>query len=698
MRLNSLLAPLPFNDTAPRRFRACHMIVFLFVLPPILSLALNALAWLSYGIDLPYADDWRTYRDGTAYSLDPRVLFTPANDTLFAVGKTLDAVAMRYLAGNSVAYQFLSMVVVLGSLLYLQWRLLVRVLEDRVLAAASFTFTVFMLQPDSYWGMQNLAYHQALPLVCVLTTLLVITNTSTNIYIFAGQLLVVGFVSGLTYISGAFAVLTLAVILFLFARSLSSENVQLERRSCDVGAAVLFVPGVSCTFAQLWVILSVQKGEISAKVPWAMPYEADFWAYMMGKFGRALLLPPNSPKTSLAVTAFVLLISVVITAVFALRLICGRLRTSQETRAAVVFISLHLIVFVYMALVAAGRAKLRPQTDQAFVDVFAFGFLRFHFFWATILWPWVVAALLLWTKSWASDRFALAAAFFLPVLSLPLAAYLGAYNHAADYREKMKFRVSNEVSCIQAAIQRGSPIICPGTGWDGDLSSVVQFARVHGASFTRYFADLRPVAMPLLPLADGPAMVEPIAAGEILPGTSITQRIYLNPEERRVLRSGGIVCLRLMLATYARKKLEGHARIILNVGDIVENFELPFSLVKDSKYHELCSMAHRLEGYSNEYDTIRIEGIDGSSGQVVTALLSKDTSRGVAAVDGKGTDRSLVFTITKSRFEYAAGAYLLWFMALAGLLFRLPKAIRASLARVIDVRPSRDSQRIGRAT
>ena len=122
-------------------------------------------------IDLPFYDDWRAYIQGRAGLLDLGYLFTPENGTYYPVGKMLDAIAQRYLDGNSVAYQFLSMTIVLGSLLALQWRLLSFAMKDRLFAASAFSLTVFMLQPGSYWGHQNLAYHQAVPLLCLVAVL-----------------------------------------------------------------------------------------------------------------------------------------------------------------------------------------------------------------------------------------------------------------------------------------------------------------------------------------------------------------------------------------------------------------------------------------------------------------------------------------------------------------------------------------------
>ena len=57
---------------------------------PLLMLGANLLAWLRWGTDLPYLDDWRVYDDGSALSLDPRHLFRAVNNTISPVGLTLE--------------------------------------------------------------------------------------------------------------------------------------------------------------------------------------------------------------------------------------------------------------------------------------------------------------------------------------------------------------------------------------------------------------------------------------------------------------------------------------------------------------------------------------------------------------------------------------------------------------------------------
>jgi hypothetical protein len=668
-------ATVPFAAKLPKTFRAERLVVALLLLAPLVSLAVNALAWLSYGIDLPYADDWRTYQDGTAYSLALGDLFTPANDTLFPVGRALDVLAMRWLAGNSVAYQFLSMIAVLGGLLFLQWRLLLSALKDRVLAAAAFSLTLFMLQPESYWGLQNLAYHQAIPVLCLLAALWIVTIPLRPLMA-VPLLLCLGLISGLSYISGAFAMLTLAAVVLFFA-----VFQPLQRRSYVFSGSALLVAGAITTAAQIWVIVSAQQGQISVKVPWARPDELEFWAYLLGKLGRALLLPSGAPGRSLAVTALVVLLVAVIALVFLVRLVRRKLGTPEEGRSALIFVALVAVVFVYLLLVAAGRTKLRPETITAFLDIFAFGFLRFHFFWATLLWPWVGAAVVLWlSRRRQGQRLAFGMAFLLVALVLPATVWLGGFDHAASYRARMAYRLKNEVNCLEAGLQKGDGIVCVAmAGSKANIRLSYEFARRHDASFTRYFFDLRttlPGAAPR-PLTEGPVLVEQIPVGDIVAGTSIVQTVLINDDERQALASGAPVCLGLLLATYDRPNT-GRARVSLAVAGATAQFDLSFATVGNNLYQSFCGALEGKLARSGEGSrelVIRVDGVEGSTGSSVTAWLTQDVSRGTAVVNGSNTGKSLLFTVAPLDKYRFGGTYSIVFYIFAIALLALCLAI-----------------------
>ena len=463
----------------------------MLVAVPLFDLALAAVSWLRFGIDLPLWDDWRVFRQGTMGSLAPAHLFTPENDTLYPVGKALDALAFRFLDGNGVAYQLLSMIGVLGLLLALQWRLLAAALSDRLLAAVAFVFTLPMLQPESYWGLQSLAYHQALPLVCCLAALALALTTRWRPV--AGNLAVgvLAAVSGLAYISGAFAALAVGLVLRVASRAVAP----VERAPLRQGALAMLVPGLVTSAAQLWVIVGVQHGSHLPDVSMALPTDPLFWAYLAGKIGRSLLVPTVPSAASLALTGAATALALAAFALHLQRLARGARLARAEVTAATAFVSIALMAAIYLAMVAVGRANLRPPEVTAFLDTYAWGFRRFHYFWATLLWPWLIATLLaaLAARNVDHPRRASAFALLLAVVAVPVLVAAGVFAQPAFFRYTMEARVRG-IACLQAAMQRGERIDCPEIDTD-DLALPIHNARTAGASFLR--------GMPIAPLPLG---------------------------------------------------------------------------------------------------------------------------------------------------------------------------------------------------
>jgi len=106
-------------------------------------------------------DDWRRYADGTMPSLELVTYFarqTTRCRPWFRLGTVWRCVSGRH----SIAYQFLSMAVVLGSLLIMQWKLLNRALDNTVHVAFVFHSLLLMLQPGSY-GIGELGVLPGLP-------------------------------------------------------------------------------------------------------------------------------------------------------------------------------------------------------------------------------------------------------------------------------------------------------------------------------------------------------------------------------------------------------------------------------------------------------------------------------------------------------------------------------------------------------
>lgn len=464
--------------------RITSLLGALFIGLPLLSVALSLLAWLTYGIDIPYMDDWRPYILNEAGTFAPEVLFRPTNDTMSPVGLALDSAALRWLGGNSIAYQAISMPVVLLSLLGLQWLLLHHVLRRTALTACAFCFTLLMLQPGSYWGEQNLAFHQAIPLVCILAALyLVMASNLPRAYLVA-SLVALGLVSGLTYISGAFGYFVCGFVLAICALGRSGT----ARSRMLFGSVTIAVTGLATSLPQAWGLLFYQKGTHRADAPMAFPHEGDFWFYLLGKIGRSLLLPTSHPALSLALT--ILAIALVLGLLYvASRL--GRREpplSAEDARTNIadgfaITLTLSAVVITYLLMVAAGRANLRDASMTDGLQIFVFGYLRFHFFWATLIWPWAVALALAWRASrtpdlrltWPYAAAAACAALFICA---------GALNHFKVFRDVSVAR-SVGVDCLRKASEVMAPMLC--TSIEArDLRPALQVAERQNATFTRY--------------------------------------------------------------------------------------------------------------------------------------------------------------------------------------------------------------------
>lgn len=472
-------------------------ITWILVLFPIVSLIISALSWLRFGIDMPLWDDWRNYSAGNIGRLDLKFLFKSVNDTLFPVGEVLDSIAFRFLDGNTIAYQFISLVSVLGLLLLLQWRLLTIALQDRFLVASAFSLTILMLQPDTYWGWQNLAYHQALPLVFSLGAIYIIFRGSWKSWWAIPLLIILGLLSGFSYISGAFAILTIGTILLIISKFIEVE----DRKPIFLGGLSLFFAGFVSTLAQLWVIIFLQKGTHRPDAPMAFPTDSNFWSYMLGKVARSIMLPIGSPVLSLAITCF-LVSTVIIVILFSINLLRKKtLRSSKDNKSAIIYISISGLTFVYLSLVSAGRANLHPPEVKTFMEVFSFGFYRFHFFWVTIFWPWFAA--IIFTILIQLGKITILNLYKKLAIVMPIFMVIflsrGVINHAQFFKQTM-VRRSDGIRCMIEALQKGKDIYCSELDI-APLQTAFLNAKYAGASFARF------LELPVLPVGTDSANV-----------------------------------------------------------------------------------------------------------------------------------------------------------------------------------------------
>ena len=449
---------------------------------PLLMLAANVLAWLRWGTDLPYFDDWRAYDMRNALSLAPERLFEAVNNTISPVGMALEAMAQRWLGGNPLPYQTLSMLIVLGGLLWLQWRLLGWVVGDRRLQALLFAFCCFMLQSGSYWGEQNLAYHQALPLLALLGATCLLTRGGRVGLLWRLAVLALGLLAGLSYVSGAVAALVLGAGWLLLGRLLPTSALAARLRAC--GGALL-VAGALTSALQIYLTRGVERNHEHQYMNLTWPDSLDFWAYLAGKLGRST--GHGFASTALeAVWVLMLALTLLAAAIFALRsaLARGRPGSARARRFAVVFLPIGAVVAAYLVLVGLGRAGLRDASLQGAEAVFRFGYLRFHFFWITLLFPWLALALALLLRR---TRWAFSALVGVLVLAVAFGWARGVFDVPRFYRSVSEFR-QTEIRCLTRQLGSGQPVSCPGFSLMGlpDLTRAYTYARDIQASFVRY--------------------------------------------------------------------------------------------------------------------------------------------------------------------------------------------------------------------
>ena len=458
---------------------------------PVLSLVLAGLAWLRFGIDMPWFDDWRGYAAGTIDSLEPSYLFQAINDTMSPVGLALDALAQRFLDGNAVAYQFLSMVAVLGLLLVLQWKLLNRALDSRFHVAICFLFTLLMLQPGSYWGLENLAYYQGLPLVFLLSALLLLSHPGSGSAWRGPALGLLGLLAGFTYISGAFAAFAAAIASLAMIGLCHSGP---ARRQLLRDGAWFAVASAVAVAAQFYFAV-IELRETHPRLPLAFPHEAQFWAFYLGKLARSLLLTPKLPLASLVITAMACLTALVAAALL-LRRVLASDATVQEKRVVSTYVPMGAMIAVYLVLVAAGRTNFRPPEVQGLLQIFGHGFTRFHFFWAALIWPWVVAALFaLGSRLHWYGRSGRQLAATIGVLFALFVLLRGGFNHMKQQQLTAEGRAI-VARCLLQELQKGGEVRCEGLlpprGKEAtpDSYPAYAYARKIGASFVRKFPIL----------------------------------------------------------------------------------------------------------------------------------------------------------------------------------------------------------------
>ena len=217
------------------------------------------------------------------------------------------------------------------------------------------------------------------------------------------------------------------------------------------------------------------------------PTEPDFWLYMAGKIGRAT---GHAFAATALEAAWVALVALALAGAAAWLLArCGRgLRDAVQARLALVVLPLMVVVAAYLMMVSLGRSGLRDASIQSAADVFRFGYGRFHFFWVTLLFPWLAAVAFAARAGGGAGAIPSArGGFAVLALLLAVAGARGVFNVPAYYRSASEFR-AGEIRCLARQLGSGRPIVCPGFDAVGirDWSGAYLYARAIHASFVRY--------------------------------------------------------------------------------------------------------------------------------------------------------------------------------------------------------------------
>ena len=310
---------------------------------------------------------------------------------------------------------------------------------------------------------------------------------------------VLGLLAGMTYVSGAFAAMAAGGVMVLIGHFGFQDS---RRRVLRVGVG-LALSGLITVALQLVAVRTLQSDDSMAGNPLTYPWQPDFWFYIAGKVGASLGLPVTRPRVAVAIT----LVAVGAAAVAVVWSLRGIRRNRPEPPRAdvisVVTLTLATTIFVYLMLVAAGRSSLRPSAGAADpIEVFQFGFFRFHFFWVTLLWPWVAAVglavvLALGRASSWLRPVAVGLAALTATLAVAVATSTGAFDFETYYRRWAGARMET-YRCLLESVQRGDGYEC--TIWEPmNPARLIAYAKSVDASFAEYLQTL-PVAPPLAPL------------------------------------------------------------------------------------------------------------------------------------------------------------------------------------------------------
>lgn len=455
-----------------------YMGIIMFV--PVFIIFYYGIQWLRFGIDLPFYDDWRAFDFQEAGVFSLSVLFKSSNDTIYAVGKFIDFLALQYSGYNVVLYQFLTLLLCLGGIYLFIYLILRKFFEARVLCI-SLISAVLIFQQDSYWGAQAVAYQQALPILFILIAIYVVVLEEMVSWLRTAIIAFLGVLAGFSYISGAFAVVTIGAVSLLVAYTSRSE-VASRYWQASIGfllAALVTLP------LQLRVILVVQKGAIhDPTAVWAWPWGSDFWWFALGMIGRSVGVYGYGDKLWLYLPVAIAFFGIAVALLYsALKTVFLKNSSKRNVGSAYVYLCVACCIGVYMTMVAASRAKLGIPGEDSVYHKLVHGGSRFHYFWLTVLIPFLVANLVEKYVSFGGNLTNLRA-YIISLGIFMYAAFAGTFNYERQFRYTQTV-AQESLQCIQQKILESKPIICLRT-YPLELDKAIQYAKSQNVSFLKY--------------------------------------------------------------------------------------------------------------------------------------------------------------------------------------------------------------------
>ena len=411
----------------------------------------------SCNINLPFFDDWR-YLDFSGVHYMPDIfslkwLFTPANDTIYASGKLFDFFILKITSGNYFLFSMIVYFIFFSSFLILFICLIYKTLseESHILGLSIFLF-VFSLSSNSYWGKQALAYHQILPLFFLSLIFILVFSA------FKRKSLLIGLFSllaGLSYISGAFLLLTVGLWFFIVCEFFNKkdlfDNTELKRISF-----LLIVLGVVSIAIQLFFVFQARE-EFSLnthlKIPVAVPWTTEFWVFVFSLYGKAFGF--QDYKNWYYTWCFFVFMNLPFLLLLFISL--KKKLEKREISFLLIFGSLTIGNLVYACLVSAGRAGIAGENNYELVSKVAVA--RFHYWWITVAIPFNFIAILKLVFNFVEEgklRVSLVSVVFFLFLC-PKSSYESYFNNW-NYSKKYKLeyqKKKNGLDCLTKALSQG---------------------------------------------------------------------------------------------------------------------------------------------------------------------------------------------------------------------------------------------------